>query len=138
MHKFTWELLEILKGLSSLPWLCGGDFNEILSNTEKWGGPIRPPSQITDFQNISDICALRDLGFFGIPWTWTNKQDDGVLVKVRLDKFVAGTKWFDIFPCFRVDNVKGYESDHNVIVLNTNFNDMSARCRRHFKFEATW
>lgn len=31
----TWKLLRDLHGISSLPWLCIGDFDEILSNSEK-------------------------------------------------------------------------------------------------------
>lgn len=33
-HK-TWELLQLLYSHSSLPWLCAGDFNDILYNIEK-------------------------------------------------------------------------------------------------------
>jgi hypothetical protein len=33
----SWTLLRWLKGQSDLPWLCGGDFNEILSNEEYFG-----------------------------------------------------------------------------------------------------
>lgn len=93
---------------------------------------------MTDFQDALDFCNLRDAGFFGIPWTWTNKQVDGVLIKVRLDHFVAMNDWMEIYPCFRVDNIKGYESDHNVIVLHTNYRDMGRRNCKRFKFEAMW
>lgn len=34
----TWTLLRRLLGLSNLPWLCFGDFNEILNLNEKCGG----------------------------------------------------------------------------------------------------
>ena len=39
--KHTWTLLRRLSGLSSKPWLCFGDFNEILSLDEKSEGMIK-------------------------------------------------------------------------------------------------
>ena len=38
MKDRTWEMLRTLKGLFNLPWLCSGDFNEILFSCEKEGG----------------------------------------------------------------------------------------------------
>ena len=34
-RRFTWELLRKVHGLAQGPWLCGGDFNEIIYNFEK-------------------------------------------------------------------------------------------------------
>lgn len=33
----TWELLRNLRGDSDMPWVCIGDFNEILRNKEQFG-----------------------------------------------------------------------------------------------------
>ena len=37
----SWQLLAFLNSQFQLPWLCPGDFNEILSITKKEGGAIR-------------------------------------------------------------------------------------------------
>lgn len=37
-RKESWDLLKALNRQYQLPWLCFGDFNEILSVEEKWGG----------------------------------------------------------------------------------------------------
>lgn len=46
LQKNSWLLLSRLCDLFSGPWICGGDFNEILVNLEKWGGNVRPLSQM--------------------------------------------------------------------------------------------
>ncbi|KAF4360183.1 hypothetical protein F8388_000052 [Cannabis sativa] len=58
----SWRLLCRLKDLFDLPWVCGGDFNEILSINEKKGGSDRSMVAMTEFQNALDGCSLADLG----------------------------------------------------------------------------
>ena len=38
----SWNLLRNLHNQFSLPWLCGGDFNELVKSHEKRGGRPRP------------------------------------------------------------------------------------------------
>jgi hypothetical protein len=38
----TWRLIRTLSGQSDLPWLCMGDFNEVLFSHEKEGGRLGP------------------------------------------------------------------------------------------------
>ncbi|GMY22353.1 hypothetical protein FCV25MIE_17594 [Fagus crenata] len=42
----SWALLKHLSHLSSSPWVCIGDFNEVLDNVERVGRGIRPAWQI--------------------------------------------------------------------------------------------
>lgn len=77
-RKFSWELLCCLKNFDDLPWICGGDFNEILVNSEKIGGNPKPQGQMEAFKEALDNCGLRDLGFHGARWTWCNKRFGGV------------------------------------------------------------
>jgi hypothetical protein len=59
----SWALLKHLNSMDSLPWICLGDFNEILATTEKSGGQDRSIRQILDFQETVNSCAFIDLGY---------------------------------------------------------------------------
>jgi hypothetical protein len=68
----AWALLRHLSLLSPMPWLCLGDFNEILSNGEKLSGPPRPYAQMASFQRAPEDSGLNDMGFCGPQFTWCN------------------------------------------------------------------
>jgi exonuclease III len=57
----TWNLLRTLKNQSDKPWLCAGDFNEILFSWEKEGGVPKPQKQIDKFREALEYCGLDDL-----------------------------------------------------------------------------
>jgi len=71
-RKESWEQLKALNRKFQLPWICFGDFNEILSTGEKIGGARRPQKQIDDFVAALDCYGLRDLGYTGPDYTWCN------------------------------------------------------------------
>lgn len=51
-----------LTGLSLKPWLCFGDFNEILNLNEKSDGNDRNVQMIYEFRKIIEASNLVDLG----------------------------------------------------------------------------
>ena len=66
----SWKVLRVLNAARQRPWLCLGDFNEILMGCEKEGGTPRSQAQIDHFRTALDKCELSDLGFAGDPYTW--------------------------------------------------------------------
>ena len=73
-----WELLESLGHSNTLLWLCLGDYNEILSQTEKAGGHPRPIRQMDRFHMAISHYGFLDLGYRGSPFTWSqNHPTDG-------------------------------------------------------------
>ena len=66
----SWNLLCSLNTKFDFPWLCAGDFNEILKSHEKLGGRPRPLTQMQEFRDVIDECGFRDLGFIGNKFTW--------------------------------------------------------------------
>ena len=70
----SWSLLRDLSSQFSLPWICLGDFNEMLLATEKQGWLDRPERRMQSFRVALDFCRLKDLGFSGFPFTWCNRR----------------------------------------------------------------
>ncbi len=108
----AWDLLRVLRGHHTLPWLCGGDFNELLQGEEKWGRAARPESQMKAFRQVVDDCGFLDLGFVGPPYTWWNKQNGTARVLERLDRCLATADWLLQFPNSRVNHLHAVFSDH--------------------------
>ena len=53
----AWNMLRMLNSKPHLPWVCMGDFNEIILTKEKRGGRVCPHCQVQMF-----------LGSFGFLW----------------------------------------------------------------------
>ena len=56
-------LLRHLRSRSTLPWVCLGDYNEILSSEEKNGGLPKPLPPMLDFRSALLFCGLINLGY---------------------------------------------------------------------------
>ncbi|XP_042988728.1 uncharacterized protein LOC122316263 [Carya illinoinensis] len=99
-RRACWDLLRVLRPDSNCPWLCMGDFNELLSNEEKYGAPDRPFLQMERFREALDECELSDLGFLGSRFTWSNKREGRAFIKERLDRAFGNSSWSNIYEAF--------------------------------------
>ncbi|XP_028113864.1 uncharacterized protein LOC114311894 [Camellia sinensis] len=61
----SWELLRRLQDQMNLPWVCAGDFNEILYAHEKSRMAARSQRQMDGFRQVLSDCDLADLDFDG-------------------------------------------------------------------------
>lgn len=62
LRYITWNLLRTLPEKFILPWLCLGDYNEIINNNEKYGGSMRSEAQMNNFRE-----TIVDYGFIEFP-----------------------------------------------------------------------
>lgn len=116
----TWQLLRDLNTDFNLPWLCMGDMNEITSSAEKECGIPRAPHKMIAFRSTLEVCDLRDLGFSGNQFTWTNAQCGISSIQERLDRAMANPRWSQIFPRATVDHLVRFQSDHCPLMINGN------------------
>lgn len=134
----TWALIRALSLRCSLPWLLGGDFNEVLAGSEKDGGPPRADRQISEFRGAVDSCCLHDLQFTGPMFTWRGNRW-GHEVRVRLDRFLASSSWSDFFPVSRVVHLSPSMSDHLPILIEVRApRPKKKRKKKRFRFEDYW
>jgi len=83
-------------------WLCIGDFNMILDQSEKVGGLPFACSSQDFFRDFMNTHGMVDLGFSGNRFTWSNHRDVCHCIKQRLDRgmlLLLGFLYFHPFPC---------------------------------------
>ncbi|KAL5804637.1 hypothetical protein ACOSQ3_031437 [Xanthoceras sorbifolium] len=139
----AWLLLKRLFALSSLPWLCGGDFNEILVDCEKAGGLPKQRRLLSNFREALDACCLQDLGFEGPMFTWCNGRGGDAFVQERLDRCVCSRSWLSFFPGSHVQHLDFWKSDHRPILLHIAVQGLASPNvgsgrRSRFHFEESW
>nr|XP_045087997.1 uncharacterized protein LOC123495188 [Aegilops tauschii subsp. strangulata] len=139
-HLF-WDRLRFLKTTWSGPWICVGDFNETLSTDEHMGIRNRDDNQMMLFRECLDNCGLIDLGYFGPKFTWSNRQEGGHNVRVRLDRADANGDFMQIFDDCTVENIITTSSDHYAILVTiakSEGKELTTPVQQSFKFEAAW
>jgi hypothetical protein len=134
-----WNLLKCLKNKAPTPWLCVGDFNEIVSMGEKWGGKDKRDSQMEQFRITLEKCELCDLCFIGSKYTWSNAREDGSFLKEHLDRALANTEWCAWFQEVEVQVLATRSSDHKPLLVNFARQKKNRFfLKKRFKFEAKW
>ena len=66
----SWSLLRDLNNRMSPPWLCSGDFIELVGHSEKLDGANKNQNQMQLFPNLIDECGFLHLGIVGWIFTW--------------------------------------------------------------------
>ncbi|XP_074293274.1 uncharacterized protein LOC141620251 [Silene latifolia] len=88
-----WGDLRVISASISSPWACTGDFNVVLSSSERVGGVTYPPSVMKDFGDCLDFCKLSDHPATGCLYTWSNNQNL-TLKWAKLDRILVNWLWF--------------------------------------------
>jgi hypothetical protein len=141
LRHIFWNRLRFLKAQWAGPWVCLGDFNEVLYVDEHLGAGARGESQMRQFPECMEDCQLVDLGFSGPKCTWNNRQQGQGNIRVRLDRAVANEPFVQLFEDIQVENIITTSSDHYAVLLTPAI----AGQRRNeesfnynFKYEAAW
>ncbi|PON99380.1 hypothetical protein TorRG33x02_049230 [Trema orientale] len=105
-RKVSWELLCRLKDLSSLPWDCGGNFNEILSSSEKFGGS----NKCTSVESLIPIRARGERSFHLEPF-WVREEDFREIIRGSWQGCMADSQWEIVV----MDKIRGLEKEIGIL-----------------------
>ncbi|KAL5566082.1 hypothetical protein UlMin_029246 [Ulmus minor] len=112
-----WDLIKRLGDSHSLPWLCGGDLNEIIFDHEKKGGGDHAFHLLRNFREAIEYCNLADLGFRGPKFTWCRGNNNSNFIQERLDQMLGNSGWSGMFPYYIVHHLRLWGSDHRPLLI---------------------
>ncbi|KAJ4811748.1 Non-LTR reverse transcriptase [Rhynchospora pubera] len=115
-NRWLWETMTQIIQLHGAVCLMG-DFNEILSSEEKYGGNSNLKSNTIDFQNFTFDSGLVDVRYKGPAYTWTNKRNVSEAIYERLDRVLVTPDWLQLYPNAYVNHLPMIHSDHCPILF---------------------
>lgn len=133
----SWNLLRTLASQNSSPWVCVGDFNDLLWARDKRGRVDHPQYVFRGFRVAVDFCWFVDVPLVGHQYTWSRGKGSPGFVEERLERTMANDGWHSLFPHARLVNLVAPISDHNPILLEMSPTSLVRRHRK-FKFENKW
>jgi hypothetical protein len=94
----SWESFTSVGECFVILWLCIGDLNYVLDQSEKLGGRPVTSSSHCPFKHFIDHFGLVDLGFVGNPYS--NNRQGSASIKERLERGLASLSWILLHPEF--------------------------------------
>lgn len=106
--------------------------------SEKRGRNLRPSWLINGFRQAVLDSGLVYVPVEGYPFTWFKSLGMPHAVEERLDRALANTGWFNIFPTTTLENLAAPSSDHYPILLNSCPVQRPYLHKRSFRYENAW
>ncbi|KAG8654446.1 hypothetical protein MANES_05G130301v8 [Manihot esculenta] len=133
----SWQQLRILASHHEAPWVCLGDFNDILLPSKKRSSHPQPSCLINGFRDALCDSGLIEFPMTGYPFIWEHGRNIDGWVESRLDRVFTNTQWRTEFSNSTAKVLGFSTSDHLPILLAVKcFVD---QCHAHrFRFENTW
>ena len=136
-RRILWSNRAKVAQLHTLPWLLLGDFNEILSGEDKFGGRNINLNRALDFKGCLDASNILDLGFSGLKYTWSNQRQISNLILEMIDKCFANPTWRLLYPEAFVTHLHRVFSYHYPVSMEL-CNSLAEVRNKPFRFQSMW
>ncbi|KAL9685919.1 hypothetical protein QQ045_023373 [Rhodiola kirilowii] len=136
IRKDLWEALISVADQVDKPWLICGDFNAILSWSEKKGGNRKKGKALRDFNEFLTKAGVADVGYTGNDFTWSNNQEGDAQIWERLDRCLGNGLSLAVFPNLENQHLTRHSSDHCPLLLK--LNGEQRKKKGSFKFIGAW
>ncbi|KAL0444096.1 UNVERIFIED_CONTAM: hypothetical protein Slati_2132300 [Sesamum latifolium] len=110
-RRTIWSFMRTVAEQAS-PWFIGGDFNSVISISERSNGVFPTHHSVEDFLEAIFDCGLVDVGFQGSQFTWTDHR-----LWQRLDRILLSSAWIDGCPNTLVRHLPHCGSDHCPLLI---------------------
>ncbi|XP_062099632.1 uncharacterized protein LOC133805461 [Humulus lupulus] len=128
-----WADLEKLGYEINCPWIVMGDFNSVLSPSDRLPH-CGNGSELVPFQTCVEHCRLVDVKFSGSFFTWNNKQAGKDRVYAKLDRVLANDSWMEKYISAEVIFFREGEMDHSPFLVNFGSVQENRKPFRYFNF----
>lgn len=135
--RLLWDNLAVVSKLHGLPWVIAGDFKEVLTGDDKFGGRAVSTYRALQFQECLNTSKMIDIGFSGARYTWSNNRPIGQLVQERIDRVFVNVEWNALFLEAWVEHLERGHSNHYLVKLHWD----RAQIYGHdwsFRFQPMW
>ncbi|XP_074277762.1 uncharacterized protein LOC141601386 [Silene latifolia] len=129
-----WDHLRRIAGLVDGPWAIAGDFNCVLSATERVGGNT-PTAEIDPFRTCVLDYGIVDIPAIGSLFTWNNKQRPEDRIYSKIDRFMTNKAWSDHFPDLYANFLPEGMLDHTPYLISSS---TQVQKTRSFKYYNMW
>lgn len=133
MQLWLWNYVSIYKNTFMI-----GDWNQLLSATDKFGGLNVERKLSSQFWKVINACQLRDLGFSGSKYTWVNKRSGTGLILEWLDRAFSNDLGFQKFHNLNVKHLAWTSSDHHPLLLSGNNERRRRATESPFRMQIAW
>ncbi|GAB2216895.1 hypothetical protein Droror1_Dr00000043 [Drosera rotundifolia] len=119
-----------------MAWVIHRDFNTFLNVEDKIGYDRVAIEPCEEFNNCVEQLGMEEMRSSGCFFSWYNQWNEDSWIKVRLDRVLAKSKWYERFPGSKAFLPEARVFDHNPLVVS--WSDGFVRGKGAFTFLNQW